>query len=171
MGWLFTWDSTKEQLLERLRASSRFTEGHELLHSSVVGNNHWYLMKNHSTGLIFIGLDKMAAGGKDEGWGYKDMSEFYGPCEVNCPLSFLARASEPTGYAIEWREKVRAYHAKRKVKKGLCQGSVVKYGGHDYRLMNPAGPRKGWNVYRVSDNVPFRMNAQQLSRAEIIRVM
>jgi hypothetical protein len=168
MGWFYSWNKTKAQLLEELRESDRFTKPWVILHSSVVGNNHWYLLHNPETKQVNIGLDMLSAGGKDEGWGYKPLTENCGPCEVNCPLTFLARASEPTGYAIEWREKVRAHHAKRKEKKGLCTGSVVKYGGHDYRLLHPAGPRKGWNVRRVLDDHPFRMNAQQLSRAEIV---
>lgn len=167
MGWLFTWNSTKEELLVRLRSPSRFVEGCELLQSSVVGNNHWYLLKD-KTGLISIGLDKMAAGGKNEGWGYKDMSEFCGPVEVNCPLGFLAKASPPTGYAIEWREKVRAYHAKRKEKKTLTPGIVLKYGPHCYRLDRPAGARKGWNVYRLSDSMSFRMSAKQVCAAVVV---
>lgn len=168
MGWLFTWNDTKEELLERrLRAPSRFVEGCELLHSSVVGNNHWYLLKD-KTGRVSIGLDKMAAGGKNEGWGYKDMDETCGPVEVNCPLSFLDKASEPTGYAIEWREKVRQYHAKRKAKKtAIAAGVVVKYGNECYRLDFPAGPRRGWSVCRLSDGRSFRMSARQLGDAVV----
>ena len=171
MGWLFTWHDTKEELLERrLRAPERFAAHCELLQSSVVGNNHWYLVRVYNSGLVYIGLDKMAAGGKNEGWGYKDMSEFCGPVEVNCPLSFLAKASEPTGYAIEWREKVRQYHAKRKAKKAaIAAGVDVKYGNECYRLDFPAGPRRGWSVCRISDGRPFRMSARQLSDS-VVRV-
>lgn len=44
-------------------------------------------------------------------WGYKDMTEEMGPCEVDCPLSILALATTPApnNHAHIWREKVRQY--------------------------------------------------------------
>ena len=47
-------------------------------------------------------------------WGYKDMDESVGPCYYGCPLEFLDKASPPTGYAVEWRDKVREYNSGRK---------------------------------------------------------
>lgn len=45
-------------------------------------------------------------------WGYKDISDSMGPCETNCPLSYV-EACTPTEsvWANEWREKVRKFHA------------------------------------------------------------
>lgn len=79
-----------------LRRPERFGQDHELLRATTVGNHHWYLCRNRLTGLVYIGLDKMAGGLKD-GWGYKDMDESVGPCEVDCPLSYLAQAGSPGG--------------------------------------------------------------------------
>jgi hypothetical protein len=115
MGWLFCSSvKTKAEMIARLTRAERFDAGFELLKSTAVRNNHWYLIRRKEDGLISIGLDKMESGGR-EGWGYKDMSEFSGPCEKDCPLSFLDAASEPTGYAVAWREKVRKHHAEKRL--------------------------------------------------------
>jgi hypothetical protein len=167
MGWLFSWSIfNRKEMIESLRRPERFGSGIELLHSTAVGNNHWYLAKTLETGKIWIGLDLMAGGGrKGEGWGYKDLTEHSGPYVYNCPLHFLDKASPATGYAVEWREKVRQYHAQRAARPVPKEGAVVEYGGHDYRLLRAASPRKGWHVIRTSDGVPFRMSASQLSKA------
>jgi hypothetical protein len=115
MGWLFSYNvgEGREGLLKRLREPSRYGSG-KLIKSSAVGNNHWYVAES-SNGERFIGLDLMKGGGRESGWGYKDLCESMGPCEVNCPLSFLELAPVPDGeYAAGWREKVREYHAAKK---------------------------------------------------------
>lgn len=47
----------------------------------------------------------------------------------------------------------------------LVGGLVVEYGGVNYKLVMPAGPRKGWNVERISDGASFRMKANQIASA------
>lgn len=172
MGWLFTYDiRTRKELLDYLRRPERYGEHLELLRSTSVGNNHWYLCRDKRDGKVWIGLDMMQGGGRTgHGWGWKDLSEDMGPVEVNCPLSYLDAASEPEGYAIEWRERVRAYHAARKARPTPAPGSVVEYGKHRYRLREPAGRRRGWYVDRVGDGMQFRMRANQLSRAKFVDV-
>lgn len=171
MGWSYStqWRSRKE-LVSYLSDPDRFAENHIHLKSSVVGNNHWYLAKAKKTGEIWIGLDMMRSG-REDGWGYKDLTASCGPVELNCPISFLKAASEPSpeGYDGPWRERVIAFHEskKRKAKRNLQQGVVVQYGGYEYALEQPAGPRRGWFVNRLSDNRRFRMNAKQLGQAEI----
>lgn len=60
-------------------------------------------------------------------WGYKDIDESMGPCEVNCPISYIERATEPVNeYARAWRERVRATY-----KAGPGRKLVV---GTTYRL-------------------------------------
>ena len=108
----------------------------------------------------------MAGGGKD-GWGYKDLSEDYGPGQVNCPLSYLDQASEAVGYAIEWRQNVRRFHAQRAERPTLTAGLRVIYGEAEFKLLKSAGPRRGWNVERVSDGRQFRMKAVQLTRSQV----
>ncbi|HCC82261.1 MULTISPECIES: hypothetical protein [unclassified Methylophaga] len=171
MGWSYStqWRS-KKQLVEYLTDSYRFGENQELLKSSVVGNNHWYLAKLKTTGEIWIGLDMMQSG-REDGWGYKDLTASCGPVVVNCPLSFLKAAStpEPDSFDAKWRERVIAYHESKKLKakRNLEPGVVVEYGGNEYALEEPAGPRMGWYVNRLPDKRRFRMSARQLGQAEI----
>lgn len=173
MGWSYStqWRS-KKQLVEYLTDSYRFGENQELLKSSVVGNNHWYLAKQKTTGEIWIGLDMMQSG-REDGWGYKDLTASCGPVEVNCPISFLKEASEPDpdSYDAQWRKRVVAYHKskRQKAKRSYEAGMVVQYDGTDYRLDRPAGSRRGWYVNRQPDGMLFRMNARQLGQAEIRR--
>lgn len=171
MGWLFSCnhDHDKKACLSELRRPSRFAPGCELLKSSVVGNNHWYLLKCPD-GRIDIGLDLMASGYPEHGWGYKDICEEMGPCEVNCPIGFLSLASEPRGYAVEWRKRVVEYHERRKARPKPTPNMVVEYGGHKYRLLNVnwRGARSGWDVLGLEDGRSYRMRAHQLSKAKVI---
>ena len=167
MGWLYSYNiRSKKEMVAYLRRPERFGQDHELLRATTIGNNHWYLCRNKQTGQVYIGLDKMAGGIKD-GWGYKDMDESVGPCEVDCPLSYLAQASQATGYAIEWRFNVQDFHAKKSARPDPQAGQVVIYGQTRYKLVRPAGPRRGWNVQRVSDGLYFRMPSKQLAKAHL----
>lgn len=169
MGWTFCYDwRTRAEMLAYLRSTSRIGINNEMVKSQAVGNNHWYVCRNKETGTMFLGLDLMKGGTRrDPGWGYKDLSEGCGPCEVNCPLSYLALVGEPTGYAVEWRESVREYHARRNTSKPV-PGMRVEYCGVVYVLQTPYAPRKGWRVLRESDGQPFRLKATQLSKSRVL---
>lgn len=171
MGWCSSteWYS-KQQLVKYLSHPSRFGDNTEHIKSSVVGNNHWYIAKQISSGEVWIGLDLMASHG-DDGWAYKDLTASCGPVEVNCPITFLKMASAPVpgSYDEAWRKRVLAYHERKRErrKRNYVKGMIVHYGGSNYQLVMPAGSRRGWIVNRCSDNLEFRMNALQLSRSEI----
>lgn len=166
MGWSFdTRDIGRKAHIERLTSASHFSPDYEPLEHRVVGNNVWQLVLHKPTGRKLICLDLIAKE-RNGGWGYKGLSEDMGPCEVNCPLSLLDKASPVTeGYAVGWREKVRAYHAKRANKAKPVAGAELTYGDHQYRLVHPYAPRKGWVAMRLSDGRIFRMNARQISQA------
>lgn len=44
-------------------------------------------------------------------------------------------------------------------------GLIVTYGSVEYKLLHPAGPRKGWVVERISDKAQLRMSFNQLKDA------
>jgi hypothetical protein len=172
MGWVFTFDkTTRKALVEYLRRPERFEPNHELLRSSAIGNNHWYLARDRRGGRVWIGLDLMQGGGKTgHGWGWKDLSEDMGPVETNCPITYLDEASPVTeGYAFEWRERVRAYHAAKKARPRPTPGLVVEYGDVAYRLVEPRTKGFGWTADRVSDGVRFRLKAKQLAHAKVVQ--
>lgn len=169
MGWSFSMNPSfgRAELITKLRAPGYLSQGYEMLESSARGNNFWFLMRNPD-GRVTIGLTLMKGGGRNSGWGEKGISEEMGPCELNCPLSYLDKASAPEGYAIEWREKVRAYHAAKQNRPKATAGAVVRFCEHEYKLIEPAGPRKGWRVVRVSDGAKYRMPSSYIARATFI---
>lgn len=168
MGWSFEcYPRSRESFIADLTSARHFSPGYEPIEHRVVGNNVWQLVRKPD-GRTFITLDliKKERGG---GWGNKGLSEDMGPCEVNCPLSLLNKADPPEngfGYAAGWRQKVCEFHATKSLQqKARVVGTVVSYGGHQYQLSRPAGPRKGWIVSRVSDGAVYRMSAKQLAAA------
>jgi hypothetical protein len=78
---------------------------------------------------IFVALMRYYPG-RDGGWGYKDMDETCGPCEVSCPLKYLEMAGPlPEGdksYAGGWRESVRKYWDERRA--GAAFAKTLKVG-------------------------------------------
>lgn len=179
MGWTFMNDPQigKKELVAHLSSPTYWGSGFRILKQSLVGNNLWVAVErtyDDGTTKRFIALDLLKSGGRDCGWGYKDLQESMGPCEVNCPLVFFDLVPEPDGeYGRAWREEVRAYHAKKKkaatLKGTLTAGEVLPYGGHEYRLDRPRLSRRGraagWMVTRVSDGRQFGMTSRQLSEA------
>ena len=166
MGWLYSprW-ATRADLVQHLRRPERFGEHLQLVRACVMGSCHWYLVRVKATGMHWIGLDLMKSG-RGDGWGFKDLDESAGPCEVGCPLSYLAAPhAEPVGFAAHWRERVRAHHAAQLVRPALVAGSWVSYGGRVYQLSAPAGPRRGWHVVDVFGQ-RYRMQARQLAQAK-----
>lgn len=167
MGWSYAYvDVGRKAHIESLTNQSHWSPGYTPLKHRVIGNHVWQLVLIGKTGIKMITLDLIAKE-RNGGWGHKSMSEFDGPCYYDCPLSYLDQASEPTGYAVEWRERVRRYHATKPEKKKLVSGLVVRYGDHAYRLDRPYAPRKGWAVTRLDDGCTFRMNAKQLANAKV----
>lgn len=164
MGWMSSDDwGNKKEMVEHLR-NRKFVEGVTMTKSSVVGNNHWYLLNYN--GKTVICLDVMSGGFGRKGspeWGYKDLSEDSGPVAVNCPISFLKQASEPTGYAIAWRDRVTAYHRAKKSKPTATVGMFLECGGVLYELVRNLG-RRGWTVANPH-KVEYRMSAGQVSSA------
>lgn len=54
-------------------------------------------------------------------WGWKSMDEDWGPCEDNCPISYVKEASPPeTEHSVDWRKRVVSRHEElgRKLKVG-----------------------------------------------------
>lgn len=170
MGWLFSsnWGSRKE-LLQHLRSKQRWGDNYEIVRSQAVGNNHWYVGKVIETGELFIGLDLMQ-GSRDpyEGWGYKDLDESAGPCEVNCPVGYLDLVADPGFYATAWRVKVREYAAGKKAKKALGPGSLVRYGGIEYKLRAKAYRKGAWYVTDLTSGWEYTMSGRQLAQSAIV---
>lgn len=168
MGWLYSYDKRHDKAAQvaEFRAPGSWSAGTTLLADRVVGNHYWAALQL-ADGKVTIILALMRKGGPDCGYGYKLMDETVHPYYYDCPLSLLKMATDPpyNENAAEWRAKVREYHAQRAHRPKPQAGLEVTLAGVAYRLLGPAGLRRGWNVERCSDHVWFRMNSRQLSRA------
>ena len=157
MGWYFGWYSRKnlvEHLLEPFSSEDKSVTTKPIAHC-FKGNNMWTVWERTKTGtrtvtlapgieapkpfsesIRFIVLYYLRRGGKED-WGYKDVSEDMGPCEANCPPSYLEMAplAEHHGeHAESWRERVKAYWARcqRDLSKEMVDGQGFKANGNDY---------------------------------------
>jgi len=168
MGWTFPYTTpTRESLVQHLRRPERFGEKFELVRTCASGSHHWYLIRERATGLHWIGLD-LLQGSRGAGWGYKDLDETVGPCAVDCPLAYLdAPHAEREGWAAQWRERVREYHAKKSARPALVPGARLRMrDGREYTLAESLG-RRGW---RVLDGfgATWRMPARVARSAELV---
>lgn len=132
MGWLFTYGQSKSQLIEHLTVTN-LGDRMKTIAKCVRGNVLWAVHEYVRD--IGVGEGAIKAGdrwigcyllGSTEGsWGYKDMDESMGPCEITCPVSYFKLVpNPPNDWAKEWRAKVMARHAKKSVK--LKYGDTIK---------------------------------------------
>lgn len=107
MGWLFGWD-TRKALVDHLCDGN----GVKTLKRCFKGNNMWtvqQLPNGHVFACLYL-IKGPAYGNKNDrhGWGYKDVDETMGPCNLDFPVSWLDLLSPiDSEYAVEWRKKVR----------------------------------------------------------------
>lgn len=172
MGWSFEiCERSRKDFIASLTGPKHFGEDYTPLASRVVGNNVWQLVHQKSVGRTFICLDLIAKE-RGGGWGYKGLSEDMGPCEVNCPLSLLDKASESTTeYGTAWRERVRSYHAAKKARPVWAPGMQIEYGEHRYKLEQVSwrGARFGWSAVQLETGGRYRITARQLSKSKEVQ--
>lgn len=121
MGWSYGFDSIdqikRHVTRERVDHDGR---GYKTITSVVRGTRLWTVMANcvfdDNKRVIekrFICLFLLGYHRRTKDYGYKDVTEACGPCEYDCPYSFLAMAPEENA---EWRAKVLEWHQKQNLK-------------------------------------------------------
>ena len=132
MGWLFKSGSTRQQLIAE-RTKNWVREGAEGVIVDSTCLAHCYRGNVYSGVLWAVWERKFIKEGaevqpnerwitcdllryqKDYGWGYKDMDESMHPYFYSCPNGYLNLVPiETYGGNAEWREGVKAYHARRR---------------------------------------------------------
>ena len=112
MGWTYShhWPTVKD-VHKHVLSPSYFGEGWKIIdHAATNIGRHLWVIVETPDGKKVLGLWLIKK--HDGECGYKDMDESMGPAYYDCPLRLLDLVPEPDyGYAKEWREKVRAYHA------------------------------------------------------------
>lgn len=169
MGWSFGWNSRRELVDHLTKTWDTEQQTTVCLKKFFSGNNLWTVWertaklaptdKERYIALFLIQGGNHCTEGRGYGWGYKDISEEMGPCEVSCPLSFLDMVPDPGGYATAWRARVREHHRIRNQK--LVVGQMVQLtNGKVYKItsLRPLRGHDGWNLYRI----PRRMLTLEL---------
>lgn len=133
MGWTFTEHSKRADLVAEV--TKTWTDVKDCVHETVA--HCW--RGNGFSGTLWIVKSRTDPDGKEEkfilcylmryqndrwggGWGYKGMAESSHPYYYSCPLGYLKLAPV---VCQEWRDKVRAYHAKRSKPKKLQIGDIL----------------------------------------------
>lgn len=98
----------------------------------------------------------------------KEIEESMGPYQIDAPAKMLnmldTLAPDPVGHAAQWRKSCREKISAKTTKAKPAAGQRVIYGGIEYALLTPAGPRRGWRVSSPTGQI-YRMNAHQLQQA------
>ncbi len=144
MGWSFTYGATRRSVIEEITRDWTHDDGSgvgcKTIKHCCSGNTLYVVHEStRRNGEVyrFIGVHLLQR--SSDGWGYKSMDEDEGPCQINCPVSYIELAEEmpPSDgmgkYSGEWRARVRAAAALRSRK--YIVGQVIEsvrplnYGG------------------------------------------
>jgi hypothetical protein len=146
MGWLFS-----ERWLERKDLIKHLTEGNgvKTLKHCTVGNNLWCVHETQygNNTIRFICLYMMKGpmpknakytGADRDWWGYKDVDECMGPCEITCPVSYLEMCTAPENqYAYDWRQRV---YARARRAREFKIGSEWRWGDKIMKIIKRRSP-------------------------------
>lgn len=175
MGWTTPYDThTKQQVVDLLNSQRHWGEHYRVLESSVRGNHHWQLVELLPTHPSFdtltspfIALNLL---GYDRGvgcWGYKDICESMGPCEVDCPIKYLDRAPVAGQYGEEWRSRVRAHHEAMRTRAKLEPGMEIELNHRRFVLKENRG-RRGWYIRQVDTGETFRASCRTVRHGRVV---
>ena len=114
-----------------------------MIAAAAVGGTIYAAIRNHdrTTGKSYVFCAVILFKNNErDGFGYKDMDESMGPCEVNCPdrimrlLSPFEEIPNP-GYAADWRKSVAAAKATKAETRSRISKLAV---GDEVKLTHPA---------------------------------
>jgi hypothetical protein len=131
---------------------------------------------------IFVALMRYYPTSKTQGqggWGYKDMDETCGPCEVSCPLKYIEmaplvdRPDVHNGYAAGWREEVRAYWEKRREGRRLAAalkpGDPITVHGEPWTFIVVPSRRATYVHARDAEGKTWKVRASDILRGNVLR--
>ncbi|AMO76049.1 hypothetical protein [Pseudomonas citronellolis] len=121
MGWFFSPRSRSELIAELVEPQETERASAKVIAHTLRGNVLWSVVEVTAKvegvspslapgqSLRYIRCDLLQRHGNE--WGYKPLDESMHPYYYTCPLRYLELAPEQSR---EWRERVRAYHARRR---------------------------------------------------------
>ena len=164
MGWLTGYGSPteiKNEVLKCFCPNVNPTANYDLIDykSTNYGRNLWVAIKSKTDAISMILLILIK---KEGDWGYKDMDESACPCAVDCPLELIEKTTgDGSQYSKEWREKVKAYHAKRKqISTKIKEGDIVLIYGKKYQLTEKV--KRSWRGYSLENGKTYRIKPSQI---------
>ncbi|HEB0657149.1 TPA: hypothetical protein RY214_003887 [Pseudomonas aeruginosa] len=133
MGWLFS-SRTRSELIRKLTQPEDQARARvRVIVHTLRGNVLWSVTEVTAKAegvhpdlapgesMRYIRCDLLQCSGGE--WGYKAMDESMAPYYYSCPLRYLDMAKE---LSPGWREKVRAYHARRRQSTTATAGGVAR---------------------------------------------
>ncbi|ELH5325995.1 TPA: hypothetical protein ACQGUU_001916 [Pseudomonas aeruginosa] len=133
MGWLFS-SRTRSELIRKLTQPEDQARARvRVIVHTLRGNVLWSVTEVTAKAegvhpdlapgesMRYIRCDLLQCSGGE--WGYKAMDESMAPYYYSCPLRYLDMAKE---LSPGWREKVRAYHARRRQSATATAGAVAR---------------------------------------------
>ena len=107
-------------------------------------------------------------------FGYKDMTESYGPCIHNCPksiLQLLTPVPQGVNYAQDWRDECWAnINNRRAVKKGstVTFPNPIKFtDGTEHTTFTVVKPRPRKVLYQADNGRYYRLTRRLLTQAQV----
>lgn len=182
MGWTTTYKPKGEPILDFFIRQGVLTwsddnpNTYRVLDSALVNMRTFYAAVeqiNKETGkrIVWASVILVRHYPKDPhyNFGWKDMDESCGPYETNCPERIL-KLLTPTDneYALGWRAACWANVEKRKARKNLPPGTVLKYGRSLLTIEGPTPFHKGKMTVVDEHGARWAMNRNQILAAEIV---
>jgi hypothetical protein len=168
MGWSFGWQSRSE-LIEHLTRDQESADARWRTLAKYLSGNTLWAVQEHAPKAAeaqrFIGCYLLRRNGD---WGYKDLCESMGPCEVSCPPKFLGMAPvENAG----WRERVLAHWQQRRdgsrLVKALARGQPFRSRRSGDTFEFVYAQRGGYVVGRLLEVVPVPNGCRRV-RVDIV---
>ena len=180
MGWITTYKPKGEPVLDFfmrngvLRWSDDNPNTYRVLDSALVNMSTFYAaveQVNKETGkrIVWAAVILVRYYPKGEhNFGWKDMDESCGPYETKCPERIL-KLLTPTDneFALGWRKACWANIEKRKARKNLPVGTVLKYGKYVLTIEGPA-LRPRYLSVRDQHGIPWTLTHSQVLASEIV---
>ena len=182
MGWTSTYKPKGEPILDFFIHQGVLTWGddnpntYRVLDSALVNMGTFYAaveQVNKETGkrIVWAAVILVRHYPKDPryNFGWKDMDESCGPYETKCPERIL-KLLTPTDneYALGWRKSCWANIEKRKARKNLPPGTVLKYGRNLLTVEGPTLFHKGRMTVVDERGYRWAMKRSQILAAEIV---
>lgn len=158
-----SWNKKSDVINELKRDLSKY---HLIIADKSTSTGYWAVIEKLETKKRHIFFALIKKHGKD--FYMKDMDESMGPADLSCPVKFFDMVPCPeTGYAKEWRERVRQA-AIKKPKVEIKDGNIIKLYDKLLNVLYFDNTRKRWIVQDMESMGRYFLKPKQLKELEIV---